>query len=282
MSEKKQIKEYVYIDSLEVNSILAQFEDGIPSVIEEIRQSTETNTEGTTGKVSSDVTGGVDAGLKGEAKIGSEFGTTNNESNSEMYQEAISTVYHDYAINIMTNKLDGAKLLKTTTKQPEGAYVQLTSNFELIDPVSIGSNLDSDTVSFMLNLDSNNSPDVEDAQKGFEAMIKLSTILNKFFPDSLLITTNNALTIAEKSNFRMNEAQLKSLVLAKRKIKVIGKIESIVTNDILDEDQLTKNVEENPTLLMSLMPKFSFSILHVFGLIKKEDRLIKPIAIYFE
>lgn len=211
MSEKKQIKEYVYIDSLEVNSILAQFEDGIPSVIEEIRQSTETNTEGTTGKVSSDVTGGVDAGLKGEAKIGSEFGTTNNESNSEMYQEAISTVYHDYAINIMTNKLDGAKLLKTTTKQPEGAYVQLTSNFELIDPVSIGSNLDSDTVSFMLNLDSNNSPDVEDAQKGFEAMIKLSTILNKFFPDSLLITTNNALTIAEKSNFRMNEAQLKSL-----------------------------------------------------------------------
>lgn len=49
---KKSIKEYIYLDNLEVNSILAQFEDGIPKVIEEIRQSTEINTEGTSGKMS--------------------------------------------------------------------------------------------------------------------------------------------------------------------------------------------------------------------------------------
>lgn len=279
----KSIKEYIYLDNLEVNSILAQFEDGIPKVIEEIKQSTETNTEGTSGKMSTGAKGGFNLGAKGEMSLSSELGTNNSDTNSEMYQEAISTVYHDYAVNIMTKELDKAKLLKVTTKQPEGSFVQLTSHFNLIDPVSATSSLDNNTISYMLSQSDDNDEDsITDAEEGFEAIRQLGNMLNNLFPDSLLIKTNNALSIAEKSNFRMNEAQLKSLVLSKRKITVVGKIESIASASDINLAELANTLEESPFSITTLMPKFSFSVLSELSLIKNDDRVIKPIAIYFE
>lgn len=277
------IKEYIYLDNLEVNSILAQFEDGIPKVIEEIKQSTETNTEGTSGKMSTGAKGGANLVATGEVSATGEFGTNNSDTNSEMYQEAISTVYHDYAVNIMTRELDDAKLLKVTTKQPEGSFVQLTSHFNLIDPVSATSSLNNNTISYMLSQSDDNDKDsIADAEEGFEAIRQLGNMLNNLFPDSLLIKTNNALSIAEKSNFRMNEAQLKSLALSKRKITVIGKIESIASSSDLNLAELANTLEESPFSITTLMPKFSFSVLSELGLIKNDDRVIKPIAIYFE
>ena len=282
-NSKKPIKEYIYLDNLEVNSILAQFEDGIPKVIEEIRQSTESNTEGTTGKMSTKANGGLQAGVKGEVSFGGELGTNNSETNSDMYQEAISTVYHDYAVNIMTTELDAAKLLKVTTKQEEGSFVQLTSHFDLIDPISATSSLDDSTISYMLSQNNDNDEnDFAGAEEGFEAIRQLGNMLKNLFPDSLLIKTNNALSIAEKSNFRMNEAQLKSLTLSKRKITVIGKVESIVSTEELNLVELANTIEANPLSVTSLMSKFSFVVLSELGLIKNDDRLIKPIAIYFE
>lgn len=279
----KSIKEYIYLDNLEVNSILAQFEDGIPKVIEEIKQSTETNTEGTSGKMSTGAKGGFNLGAKGEMSLSSELGTNNSDTNSEMYQEAISTVYHDYAVNIMTKELDKAKLLKTTTKQEEGTFVQLTSTFNIIDPISISSRLDDNAVSFMLSQDEDSDKDsINDARNGFNVIMQFGELLNKFFPDSMLVSTKNALTIAEKNNFRMNESQIKSLVLANRKITVLGKIESIVHEDDLDINQITNKMAKYPAMFTTLMPRFSFFTLSMLDLIKKEDRLIKPIAIYFE
>lgn len=279
----KSIKEYIYLDNLEVNSILAQFEDGIPKVIEEIKQSTETNTEGTSGKMSTGAKGGFNLGAKGEMSLSSELGTNNSDTNSEMYQEAISTVYHDYAVNIMTKELDKAKLLKTTTKQEEGTFVQLTSIFNIIDPISISSRLDDNAVSFMLSQDEDSDEDsINAARNGFNVIMQFGELLNKFFPDSMLVSTKNALTIAEKNNFRMNESQIKSLVLANRKITVLGKIESIVHEDDLDINQITNKMAKYPAMFTTLMPRFSFFTLSMLDLIKKEDRLIKPIAIYFE
>ncbi|MDY5628885.1 hypothetical protein [Limosilactobacillus coleohominis] len=283
MSKHKTIKEYVYLDNLEVNSILAQFDDGIPKVIQEIKQSTESNSEGTSTAMNGNVEAGVDAIAKGTAKFGGEYSLNNNDTNSEMYQEAISTVYHDYAVNIVTQELDSAKLLKTTTRQSEGAFVQLTSHFNIIDPVSIGSRIDNEMTSFILDLDNdNNDSELEAAKQGFLLISQLGTLLNKLFPESMLISTNNALTIAEKSNFRMNESQLKSLVLANRKITVLGKIESIVHDQDLNVDSIIETIATNPSSITTLMPKLSFNTLSALNLIKKEDRLIKPIAIYFE
>ena len=245
----KHIKEYIYLDNIEVNSILAQFEDGIPKVIEEIKQSTETNAVGTAHKMSNGVSGGVNLGAKGEASFNGE--------------------------------LDDASLLKTTTKQPEGAFVQLTSSFNIIDPMTISSNIGDEMVSFLLSFDTTND-DLSNAKKGFNLITNFGKLLNNLFPNSILLSTNNALTIAEKDNFRMNESQLKSLVLANRKITILGKIESIISENDLNSGLISEGLLNNPVALTTLMPKFSFFLLSSFGLIKKDDRLVKPIAIYFE
>jgi hypothetical protein len=277
----KHIKEYIYLDNIEVNSILAQFEDGIPKVIEEIKQSTETNAVETAHKMSNGVSGGVNLGAKGEFNFNGEYEANNSDTNSEMYQEAISTVYHDYAVNIMTKELDDANLLKTTTKQPEGAFVQLTSSFNIIDPMIISSNIGDEMVSFLSSFDTNND-DLSNAKEGFNLITNFGKLLNNLFPNSILLSTNNALTIAEKDNFRMNESQLKSLVLANRKITILGKIESIISENDLNSNLISEGLLNNPVALTTLMPKFSFFLLSSFGLIKKDDRLVKPIAIYFE
>ena len=57
----KSIREYVYIDETEMNSILAQFKDGIPKVIRKLNQTTseasKTDSEGN--KNASGMRGGI-------------------------------------------------------------------------------------------------------------------------------------------------------------------------------------------------------------------------------
>lgn len=80
----------------------------------------------------------------------------------------------------------------------------------------------------------------------------------------------------------MNEAQLNTLLLSNRKITIIGKIESAINYNILDTDQLVSEMAADTSKIPSFFPKFGFSLLSLMGLIKKGDRLVKPIAIYFQ
>lgn len=98
----KKIKEYLYLDNKEINSILAQFEDGIPQVIQNVRQSGINNSHTVGHK--NDYTGKMGAKFLAEAEgsYSRENNESNNESASEMSQEAISTVYDDYAVDIVT------------------------------------------------------------------------------------------------------------------------------------------------------------------------------------
>ncbi len=72
----------------------------------------------------------------------------------------------------------------------------------------------------------------------------------------------------------MNEAQLKSLVLSKRKITIVGKIESIASTSDLSMVELANTLGESPFSVTTLMPKFSFSVLSELDLIKKDDPII--------
>ena len=65
MGKKKEVKEYLYLDNKEINSILAQFEDGIPQVIQNVRQSGISNSHTVGHK--DDYTGKVGANLLARA-----------------------------------------------------------------------------------------------------------------------------------------------------------------------------------------------------------------------
>lgn len=165
----KKIKEYVYLDGIEINSLLAQFEDGIPQVIQSIKQTGLSNSE----SVSKE---NREKGKVGIAVAGGEYTHSSSSQNDQTYnsmsQEAISTVYSDYAVDIVTNELEKNKLLKLTTQPEEGAYVQLTSSFELIDPASMGSNIDKSAFNEMLKWsDSSNNTDLTNFDNTFNHLV---------------------------------------------------------------------------------------------------------------
>ncbi|NRO39169.1 hypothetical protein IMAU30002_01308 [Lactobacillus helveticus] len=271
----KRIKEYVYLDGIEINSLLAQFEDGIPQVIQSIKQTGLSNSE----TVSKENT---EKGKLGIAVAGGEYTHSSSSQNDQTYnsmsQEAISTVYSDYAVDIVTNELEKNKLLKLTVQPEEGTYVQLTSSFELIDPASMGSNINRSAFKEMLKWsDDSNNTDLKEFDNTFNLLESFSTILNDIFPNSIILKIHHALVIANTENLRMTSAQLRMLSLAQRKITILGKIESQI--DAIDPDEVFQSF--TPQMIPQFFSRMGFFVLSTVSNITKNDRLIKPLAIYF-
>lgn len=282
MSKKKiNIKEYIYVDNIEINSLLAQFEDGIPQVIQSIRQSQKANTEGNSKAKSNGVKGGLNAG--GVATV--DHGQTNTEQFSEtiqeMNQEAITTVYNDYAIDILTKELDDAEVLKVTSKQRDGAFVQLTSTFEIMDADTMDRMWNSSDLIEMMSSSSDGSIEWD---AGIKAFSQVSNILNNSLPETIFIKLPSAVILAENKNFRMSNAQLQSLQFTDRKITVLGKIESKASEEALDIAAFGEMIGSSEDLSQfgKVAPYVNIFLLNQFVGLKKDDRLIKPIAIYFE
>lgn len=282
MSNKKiNIKEYIYVDNIEINSLLAQFEDGIPQVIQSIRQSQKANTEGNSKAKSNGVKGGLNAG--GVATV--DHGQTNTEQFSEtiqeMNQEAITTVYNDYAIDILTKELDDAEVLKVTSKQRDGAFVQLTSTFEIMDADTMDRMWNSSDLIEMMSGSSDGSIEWD---AGIKAFSQVSNILNNSLPETIFIKLPSAVILAENKNFRMSNAQLQSLQFTDRKITVLGKIESKASEEALDIAAFGEMIGSSEDLSQfgKVAPYVNIFLLNQFVGLKKDDRLIKPIAIYFE
>lgn len=274
----KKIKEFLYLDNKEINSILAQFEDGIPQVIQNVRQS-GINSSHTVGH-KNDYTGKMGAKFLAEAEgsYSRENNESNTESTSELSQEAISTVYDDYAVDIVKKLLEEYQLLKFTTKQSEGAYVSLVSSFKLIDPSSMGVNFDKASADTLMRL--GGAENLEAASEGINILTSFGKLISNLFPESALIQTNNALSVGKKENFRMNAAQLRMLTFSSRKVTILGKVESIIKPEHMDITQSIGNAA--PAEIPQLFSHLGFFFLHTFAALNPEDRLIKPLAIYFE
>lgn len=200
---------------------------------------------------------------------------TNIETTDEMSQEAISTVYSDYAVDIVTNELENAGLLKLTSSQPEGNYVQIESPFSIIDPISIGANVNLEFFMGVLNWDDSTTKELsETSSTMMNALKNIGEMTKELFPNSILLKTHNSISIAQKNKFRMNGGQLRMLSFSKRKITVLGKIESVINETDFNYDDESE--------ITQAMTKFSLNILHNLADIKPNDKFIKPLAIYFK
>ncbi|MBN6049992.1 hypothetical protein [Lactobacillus helveticus] len=75
----------------------------------------------------------------------------------------------------------------------------------------------------------------------------------------------------------MTSAQLRMLSLAQRKITILGKIESQI--DAIDPDEVFQSF--TPQMIPQFFSRMGFFVLSTVSNITKNDRLIKPLAIYF-
>lgn len=278
--KRKPIKEFIYVDDIELNSVLAQFEDGIPQVIKSIQQSTLSVGESNSKGKKKTVSGGIKAGIHGDAGFEDKDTREINEVNGNMTQQAIETIYSDYAINIVEKRLDSSQLLKVTSKQEDGAFVKLQSTFKLLDLEALDKFWSSDSILPSMKFAEDFEEHDEEWQLGLSAMKAVASLLNNSFPNTTFVKLKNSLVYAENKNFRLNSAQLQTLAHTTRKLTVLGKVESILSEEDINIDNF--DIGDSLENLGETMPALGLYFLSIFSGIKKDDRLIKPIAIYFE
>lgn len=222
----KSIREYVYIDETEMNSILAQLKDGIPKVIRKLNQTTleasKTDSEGN--KRTSGIQGGIPK--LAEGKIDSENQNTHQETigNSDMSQNAIDTVYSDHAIDIIEKELEYEQLMHTHTKQSDGTFVKLKQEFSITD------------FGLMKNFANNDSLDKlidESDKEGFQIFKDSAVALRGLFPETIFIKLKSSLVIGNEHNFRYNKSQLQSANFTDRKLTFIGRVEAVFTENVI-------------------------------------------------
>lgn len=274
----KSIREYVYIDETEMNSILAQLKDGIPKVIRKLNQTTleasKTDSEGN--KRTSGIQGGIPK--LAEGKIDSENQNTHQETigNSDMSQNAIDTVYSDHAIDIIEKELEYEQLMHTHTKQSDGTFVKLKQEFSITD------------FGLMKNFANNDSLDKlidESDKEGFQIFKDSAAALRGLFPETIFIKLKSSLVIGNEHNFRYNKSQLQSANFTDRKLTVIGRVEAVFTENVIKKIASPfsdTTVNNSISEIGEIMPLFSMYFLRLIFQLNNEDRIIKPLAMYFE
>lgn len=288
LTEEKSIREYVYIDETEVNSVLAQLKDGIPKVIRKINQTSleSSQIEGKSNSYSASGKGGFPPLAEANGGYQHQNSQQNRVGSSDMSQNAIDTVYSDHAIDIIEKELDKMDLMKSHTKQPESKFVKLTQNFTIEDFNLLKEFTTNSGAKKLFNI------------PGFEEIEQAAIALQGLFPKTVFVKLKSSLVICEEKDFRYNKTQLQTTNFSTRKITVIGRVETIVTKEILGEmeNPFSKLSEEidNPdnsdkdpdeiavTLLGQIMPELSMYFLRSLFDLKKDDRIIKPIAMYFK
>lgn len=279
------IKEFLYVDEIELNSILAQLESGLPTVLHDMQEALSANNESIKKSKTSKFTGGLNVGVTGNASYENNNSKTQSDIQQNLSQQAIDTVYNDYAVNVILKKLESNQLLRTNSHQDVGRFVDIASPFKIFNFQSMHSLLHNQNLSKMVaNQDSEiDENELKEQLGAITAMSSMADIYSEVLKHTDLISVNNAVVFAESKNFRMNSVQRKMLALRETKIHIFGIVESVVSEKDLDITELDSSGEDL-SALSEFYNRTNFFLISLLGkdIIKKNDRLIKPIAIYFE
>lgn len=125
-------------------------------------------------------------------------------------------------------------------------------------------------------------------QEFIEQMTPYTTI-NKFskyakraFPDTVVVRTEKALTLCSNNSFRNSQTQILNLVNSKRNITILGIVIGEKDNLISADEDFSKIEDFQPHQIGMFPSIIADMLLNSFSLLQEGDKIIKPIAIYFE
>ncbi|MCL8203804.1 hypothetical protein M5361_00920 [Ligilactobacillus agilis] len=281
------IKEIIYTDEIQLNSLLAQLDEGLMTALELTNQAL--SGKGKTATTSGDlgINGGIGI-LNGNSSLSGTKSSSETEHN--MSQQVVKTIYNDYAINVLEERL-GTKL-KRLSVALEGNLVKYTAPFKLFNPQAMENTMDN-FKGIMPYLDLSN--ELEELEE-FDSGIELLSFATKLTSGDCIFSFGDgkAIAIAPIDNFRRTIGQLQAIQASKSKLTILGLVETIVNDDLLsfDNNSSTNNYSGTDSdsvdtkflaeFINTFAPKINFLILFLLGFIKPGAKIIHPIAIYFE
>lgn len=277
-------KEIIYLDSIELYSSLAQIDHGLIESIQSGKQDSQEASNSTEKK------GKIDANLfklvNGEIQLAS----TNTLSNLSSEQELVNITFNDYQLDRLLDKL-GVGKLNNNSKQ--GNYTIRNGKFEIYDFSSLA-NLSNDSLEGFINLlidfaDDQNAEESDDQKAeateniklGLDIIKKYGQLMTDLLPETVLLKVDHSIAFLKTTCLRMSNSQLQLLSGSNRKIHVLGVIENEISNEDRELSSLLEEIGNNPSLITKFVPDFIDFLLINSQIAQKNDKLIKPVAVYF-
>lgn len=288
-------KDYIYLDDEFLNSHLAQLEKGLL-----VKEQTERGAESTDAtNFTHTVTTGLDGFFGLGAKIQSEICEGDNNVKSDFTKNMVENVLNDYAVDLLIEDCSTNGLLCDIKQSDEGDFILSSSKFQIYDFEYLESITDSqrlapffsqsvppiapgphatkqERIEYQKQLKYYN--DSSKIPEEFEILHNLSVFANALFEDSVLLKLNTGLAICKRNKLRLNKAQASFENESDRKIKVFGVV-SAAKKEIHPDGNFPKLKINQLDKIPSIMFDITLSNLNM---LYKNDKIIKPIAIYFE
>lgn len=304
------MKDYIYLDQEILNSTLAQIDNGLNTKISSTQTSAESSGEEDSQASNSKFVGGFPGVLQASLSLSST--EKKNSGFTAGQSEMIDTILHDSAVDLMLEKFSD-KIIRQIDKSVTGDYVFLSENYRIYDFDLISKITDTDYAPTYANLDKTrqlkivdleiarvraNNPknkattlaklhaeklQLENDIAGVESsefynIHYFAKMVDVLLPNTIYFKAADSAILAEKNNFRINTAQIQTVSNLDRKIHVVGIVTSIQEKTHANgEFEMLKNQELNKIPIM-----MTDVLLSNFDLLQEGDRLIKPIAIFFE
>lgn len=112
----------------------------------------------------------------------------------------------------------------------------------------------------------------------FDMLRVLSEFGDSLFPNSVILSNKGYLAYCNRSNMRISQAQLSAISDSKRNICILANISNV--KETINTDGQFDNFQ---AMDLNIIPSlFSELLLGNFSLLESGDRILRPIAIYFD
>lgn len=289
-------KDYIYLDEDLLNSHLAQFAKGL--LVKETSEHGIENTDGTNGSSEGEV--GVNGIFGLGAKIQHKVTQGDSSSESEFTKNIVENVLNDYAVDLLMQYCADNSVLHNFDLASEGDFISHESPFQIYDFEYLKSIIDLDCLKPILDADTpphnpgsqaskgekakyklaldEHRAKIKNAETTFKTLYNFSSFADRLLVDSVLIKVNGGIVICKRNKLRLNKAQVSFENESSRKIKIFGVISAV-------KKETHPSGEFTPFNLNQLdrVSSVLFDVtLSNFNMLYDNDKIIKPIAIYFE
>lgn len=277
---ENKYKEIIYLNTTELNSALSQLNQGLLESLVEKSQNSSSSSESS--KTSTNIEGSIKV-----LKAAQDISLDSSSSVGELFGADKNIVLSDYKLNKLLEQAD----VKNLEDAAEGDFVKATSDFSINDysfsSTVIGginnSTINSSLKNFMKDIGAWD----KDVEHGFKFLNHYLQFASSFSQGNPLIHMDNLAAFAPKSNFRINSGELQTILYSKRKITIFGIVEATVNEDqkgISNEinELFSGDDSEKIEHLGGLVPLITKLVLSTSNLIKKGDKFVRPIALYFD
>ncbi|WP_323062592.1 DUF6414 family protein [Limosilactobacillus reuteri] len=280
--------EIIYLNEIELTSALAQLNKGYVNSLISKSNRTSKNGEADTSNDGVSASAGIKGLLSGE--YNGKNSHQSSSENDESFGKDLNIVLNDYNLQNLISSLKSKKLLKDLRNSVEGDFILSSSNFALTD-FNFTTSILSDPNKHGLNPTFRSfMKDVEAWDKSTETALKLVSDYMKFGKEltqgNILVKMDGLTAFANNNHFRLNNGELQSLSYSSRKMSILGIVESKLNDDIVNDSEnfMKKSLAtENNDLskIGNIVPSITELLFFSSGLLKKGDRFIKPIALFF-